>query len=202
MARPKVHDERLAEVLLEQSAVIVAKGGPDALSLRKLTDAVGTSTSAVYSLYGSREALLLAVYERALASFERSAQELPVTDRPMSDLFRMGREYRRWALSNPQLYPVMFMGPAGSGPEQRRALAMPTIDRLIAALRRCIEAGELRDAESIEVMACQLWATVHGHVSLELMGLLTPEVTGRSSEEIDRSFDDLLNRSVATWRVS
>lgn len=202
MARPKVHDERLAERLLETSAVIVAKGGPDSLSLRKLTDAVGTSTSAVYSLYGSREALLLAVYERALASFEHSAQELPVTDRPMADLFRMGQEYRRWALSNPQLYPVMFMGPAGSGPEQRRELAMPTIDRLIAALRRCIDAGELLDPESVEVMACQLWATVHGHVSLELMGLLTPEVTGRSSEAIDQSFEDLLNRSIATWRVN
>lgn len=199
MPRPKVHDEQLAEALLDESARMVAKGGPEALSLRKLTQSVGTSTSAVYSLYGSREALMLAVYERSIAGFEKS-QDFPKSEDPLRDLFRMGVEYRRWALANPQLYPVMFMGRQGATPEERRKLADPTIDHLTAAIDRCIAAGQLQQKRETCVMAVQLWAMVHGYVSLELISLLTPEVTKRSEEQIEEAFHDLLKTSVSAWR--
>lgn len=180
---------------------MVVASGPDRLSLRKLTDAVGTSTSAVYSLYGSRDALLLAVYERANESFAAS-QELPLTDSPERDLFAMGLAYRRWALENPQLYPLMFIGgSATTSPSDKRKLAGPTMDRLTDAVERCMESGFLNRERSAGVVATQLWAMVHGFVSLELIGVLGPEVSDRSAEEIDQSFKDLLRSSVAIWRA-
>lgn len=199
MARPKVHDDQLAEALLDESAAMVAEGGPNNLSLRKLTEAVGTSTSAVYTLYGSREALMQAVYDRAIGSFTRS-QEIPETDRPEYDLFNMGMAYRRWALDNPKLYPVMFLSPTGSEPEDKRAVMGPTVDRLTRSIKRCCESGYLDPNCDAKAMAIQLWSMVHGYVSLELMGLLTPEVTGRTSKEIDASYADILRLSVSSFR--
>lgn len=180
---------------------MVAASGPEALSLRKLTEKVGTSTSAVYSLYGSRDALMKAVYDRALTSFAES-QDFPRTDSPDRDLRDMGRAYRRWAHDNPHLYPVMFVpSTPDASVEERRVLAGPTMDRLTAAVERCKAAGFLRADVEPTVVATQLWAMVHGYISLELMGLLNPEVTGRSAEDIDDAFTDLLRSSVAIYRA-
>lgn len=93
MARPRVHDEALAERLLNEATTIVGREGPDALSLRRITQAAGTSTSAIYSLYGSRDALLDAVYQRAIASFA-GATTVAATDDPVTDLCDMGLAYR------------------------------------------------------------------------------------------------------------
>lgn len=201
MPRPKVHDERLAEALLEESTRMVAASGPEALSLRKLTEKVGTSTSAVYSLYGSRDALMKAVYDRALASFVES-QDFPRTDKAHHDLSEMGRAYRRWAHANPHLYPVMFVPSTDEATvEERKLLSGPIMDRLTAAIERCKDSGYLRADVDAAVAATQLWAMVHGYISLELMGLLAPDVTGRSGEEIDDAFTDLLRSSVAIYRA-
>ncbi|MET0798548.1 MAG: TetR family transcriptional regulator, partial [Rhodococcus sp. (in: high G+C Gram-positive bacteria)] len=54
MARPRIHDAELRTRLLEAAAETVARHGVDSLSLRKLAAAQGTSTTAIYSLFGGR----------------------------------------------------------------------------------------------------------------------------------------------------
>ena len=53
MGRPKEHDARTAAALLEAAESVVQSDGVDALSVRRVADEVGTSTRAVYSLFGS-----------------------------------------------------------------------------------------------------------------------------------------------------
>ena len=54
MARPRVHDDALPPRLLEVASELVAERGEDALTVRAAATAAGTSTSAVYALFGSR----------------------------------------------------------------------------------------------------------------------------------------------------
>ena len=65
MGRPRIHDEETAEALLDAAERIVAADGPDALSMRRVADQAGTTTRAVYSLFDSKEGLLVALGNRA-----------------------------------------------------------------------------------------------------------------------------------------
>jgi len=55
MGRPREHDEATRAALLEAAERIVADRGPTALSVRAVAEAAGTSTRAVYSLFGSKD---------------------------------------------------------------------------------------------------------------------------------------------------
>ena len=58
MGRPREHNERTASALLETAERTIEEHGIGALSLRELASDAGTTTRAVYSLFGSKEGLL------------------------------------------------------------------------------------------------------------------------------------------------
>jgi AcrR family transcriptional regulator len=182
MPRPKVHDDALRVRLLEQAVRTLSEDGPDALSLRKLAAQVGTSTTAVYSLFGGKPGLLNAVYDEAFARFGERLARVEPTDDPKMDLFALAMAYRASALEEPHFYQVMF-GPAGRAmtpdPESIRR-AETTFSPLVDAVSRAIRAGQLREHNPTAI-ATTMWATVHGLVSLELRSLL-PHGAGTPAE--------------------
>ena len=81
MPRPRPHDDHLREQLLGIATDTIARTGTEGLSLRTLAADAGTSTSAVYQLFGSRAALLDAVYLRVLEEFNRAQADAPMHGR-------------------------------------------------------------------------------------------------------------------------
>src|SRR5262249_643633 len=57
MGRPKLHGEATAGALLETAERIVDSEGLEALTVRRVAEGAGTSTRAVYSVYGSKDGL-------------------------------------------------------------------------------------------------------------------------------------------------
>jgi AcrR family transcriptional regulator len=164
--------------LLERAVRTLSQEGPDALSLRKLAAQVGTSTTAVYSLFGGKQALLNAVFDEAFARFGERLANAEVAGEPLERLLALADAYRASALAEPHFYQVMF-GQAGASFEPdsdtvRRAAE--TFTPLVAAVAHAMEAGQLSAADPAEV-ATTMWACVHGMVSLELRELL-PEAAG------------------------
>ncbi|MDV8020874.1 TetR/AcrR family transcriptional regulator [Rhodococcus sp. IEGM 1330] len=168
MARPRIHDAELRTRLLEAAAETVAHQGVDSLSLRKLAAAQSTSTTAIYSLFGGRAELLVALFATSFASFGDAQRRVPVTDDPEVDLRELAVAYRDWALRNPHLYAVMFGGVLGSVDVSEEAqLASSAMDPLRAAVASAVAAGTMAGA-SVETISHSFWAIVHGLVSLEL----------------------------------
>ena len=114
MARPRVHDDALRARLLEEASAIVATSGAPGLTVRDLAARAGTSPSAVYSLFGSREDLVRAVGDEAFARFAARLAAVPRTADPGADLLGLGLAYRENALAAPHFYRVMF-GASGAG---------------------------------------------------------------------------------------
>ncbi len=176
MARPKLHDEALRVRLLEQAVRTLSEVGPDGLTLRRLAADVGTSTTAVYSLFGGKPGLLNALFDEAFTRFGRRLAEVEYSDDPAADLLALALVYRDSALAEPHFYQVMF-GPVGAefDPDPESAeRAHDTFTPLVDAVRRAIEAGLLRDTDPT-VIATSLWAGVHGLVTLEMRSLLPAE---------------------------
>ncbi|MFI8567171.1 TetR/AcrR family transcriptional regulator [Rhodococcus sp. NPDC078407] len=168
MARPRIHDAELRSRLLQAAAETVAHQGVDSLSLRKLAAAQNTSTTAIYSLFGGRAELLVALFATSFASFGDAQRSVPVTGDFEVDLRELAAAYRDWALHNPHLYAVMFGGVLGSIDVSAEAeLAASAMDPLRDVVSRAVAAGTMSGAPA-ELISHSFWAIVHGLVSLEL----------------------------------
>jgi AcrR family transcriptional regulator len=108
MGRRREHDEKTAAALLDAAERIVAEQGTRALSLRDLAEEAGTTTRAVYSLFGSKDGLLTALGVRAFNLLEREIDALPATARPANDLVEVALVFRRFAVEHPALFSIAF----------------------------------------------------------------------------------------------
>ena len=170
MPRPKVHDAALRLRLLECAGATLSTRGLAALSLRALAADVGTSTTAVYALFGGKPGLLAALHAEAFARLGARLDAVPVGADPVEDLVALGRAYRDAALADPHFYEVMFGG-ALPADEQWWAVAAPILRPVAEVVNRAAASGVLRPEVDPATVALALWATVHGLVSLHLRGL-------------------------------
>ncbi|MFD0199528.1 MULTISPECIES: TetR/AcrR family transcriptional regulator [Saccharothrix] len=195
MPRPKTHDEALRGRLLERAGELLSTEGPGALSLRRLAADVNTSTTAVYSLFGGKPALLNAVYEEAFRRFGERIASVPQTDDPVEDLVQIGLAYRASALADPQFYLVMFskVVPNFEPSEETKEAANQTFLPVVRDVGRAVEAGVFAP-EPPERIALAMWGMVHGLVSLELNGNLPPGV------EIAAVYERALRAHADGWR--
>lgn len=198
MPRPKLHDEALRIRLLDTAGELLSSEGPGALSLRRLAAAAGTSTSAVYALFGGKPGLLRALYVEAFSRFGAHLDTVAPSDDPLADLLALGRAYRASAKADPHFYAAMFTLPEPDFERtpQDRAHAEATFTPLIDAVRRAIAAGLLRD-EDPSLIATALWANVHGLVSLELGWAIPPQAQAPAE-----MFEAAIRATLNGWRAS
>jgi AcrR family transcriptional regulator len=197
VARPKLHDDALRIRLLDTAGALLTSEGPDALSLRRLATAAGTSTSAVYALFGGKPGILRGLFIEAFARFAAHLDTVTPSDDPLADLLAFGRAYRASALANPHLYAMMFGSPVpGFEPTpEDYAHAEATFTPLLGTVRRAVAAGLLRDLDPY-LIATALWANTHGLVSLEL-GCAMPDEAGRPEE----LFETAICANLDGWRM-
>jgi AcrR family transcriptional regulator len=194
MARPRTHDEALRSKLLDRAGELIAADGPKALSLRKLASDAGTSTTAVYSLFGSKPDLVNALYTEGFRRFGRRMAGTALTGDAVGDLVALGTAYRASALADPHLYGIMFTKsvPGFEPNADAEQLARETLKPLEDIIRRAIADGVFVDVPT-ETIAVGCWAFVHGLVSLELTGNLPEgfDVTG--------SYETALRANASGW---
>jgi AcrR family transcriptional regulator len=172
VARPKLHDDDLRVRLIETAAALLAVEGPHALSTRRVASEAGTSTTAIYSLLGSKHDLVRAMYLEGFTRLEARLATVPTTSDPAGDTASLGHAYLDNALANPNLYNVMFSHPVAEfrPSEEDAAFALTTLQTLIDAVQRAVDAGQF--AGDAHVLGLRLWALVHGVAHLAINGML------------------------------
>lgn len=173
MPRPKAHDEALRLRLLDRAGELLSAEGAKALSLRRLAADTGTSTTAVYSLFGSKTDLVNALFMEGFRRFAHRMCAVERTGETVEDLVRLGLAYRTSALADSHLYSIMFSKavPGFEPNEEASRMAASTLEPLLRTVRDGIASGVLTDVDP-EVIAVSCWGIVHGLVSLELAGNL------------------------------
>jgi AcrR family transcriptional regulator len=184
MARPRLHDDALRTQLLEVTSQVISADGEGAVTVRKVAADAGTSASAVYALFGSREALVEAVSDEGFRRFAEHLAAVGQSDDPAADLRELGLAYRTFALADPHFYRVMFyraVPPSDGAPadgDSPSAVDRPTFRVLHDAVARALDGAP---PEQVLGAAVGLWGLVHGLVSLELAGLLPGDESAREA---------------------
>ena len=122
----------------------MAEGGPAAFSVRAVAGEAGTTTRAVYALFGSADSLLVdALAQAAFEFLADGIDKLEPTDDAVADLVNVGvHVFRRLVIEHPALYRIAFQRIVHNlrpGPELTAAR-----ERAFAALLGRVE--RLRDA--------------------------------------------------------
>lgn len=172
MGRPREHDEATRSALLDAAERLLAEGGPDALSIRRVSDAAGTSTRAVYSLFGGKDGLLRALYQAMFQDLRRRVLAVPETRDAVGDLVRVGIDgFRAQALAHPHLFRLAFEWPGrrSSTTDADRREAQAAFDALLARVKRVSAAPGGAEARRF---AIGFHALCQGLASGELGGIL------------------------------
>ncbi len=183
MARPKIHDDALRTRLIDIAAQVLSEQGPHAITLRAVAAEAGTSTSAIYSLFGNKGELLRALYHegfRRLAQHLAAVPALASGDHPLVRLGALGDAYFTNALEQPHLYGLMFGPPLPElcATNDDLAFALATLQTLIDAVGDCVDAGFITGPA--DEAAMQIWSAEHGLASLAIAGMLGPPEQARS----------------------
>jgi AcrR family transcriptional regulator len=163
----------------------VTEGGPGAFSVRAVADEAGTTTRAVYSLFGSKEGLLVdALAQGAFEFLYAEIGELVETDDPVSDLIAVGVPvFRRLVREHPARYRIAFQrivpglrpGPELSAARER------AWNQLQAKMRRVEDVGLLGEKSVLEA-AVEFNAMLEGLANAELRGAVFRNLPEGSEE--------------------
>lgn len=173
MGRPREHNADTAQALLAGGERLAEREGVDALSVRRLANEVGTTTRAVYSLFGSMDGLVVALGARAFELLGGAVAALADTKDPVSDLVAAGLVFREFILSHPSLFRIAVQRAAVSRDlaAQFRPAAAAAMAELARRVARLQEKGGL-GGRSVHEAASQFHALCEGLAALELRGVL------------------------------
>lgn len=165
--------------LAEAAAALVAHHGSEALTARRVAAKAGTSTMAVYTRFGSMDALVRRVVEEGFERLEQRFLAEAESADPVRDVARLSRAYVEHARENSELFAVMFgtapMGKYRPGtPEDLAVGRRGTLDRVGSVLERCVEAKRIRPTSG-SALSFRWWALVHGYALLESPGYVAPD---------------------------
>jgi AcrR family transcriptional regulator len=175
VGRPREHNEETRAALRAAAEHLIAEGGVEAFSVRAVADEVGTTTRAVYSLFGSKEGLLIdALAQGAFDYLADGIAALDDTDDAVADLVDVGLlVFRPLVLEHPVLYRIAFQRIIlgfSAGPEltaaRERAWA-----QLINRVERVAAAG-LLGAKPVPEAAVEFNAMMEGLSNAELRGAI------------------------------
>jgi len=177
MGRLKVHDASTADALLAVAERLAETEGVGAITVRRLADEIGTTTRAIYSTFGTKDALIAALGIRAFELLEISVRRGALTDDPVQDLVYAGATaFRDFARKHTGLYRIAF-DPVATPPQIWSQVAPVNADAWDALVQRVARLG--LDGP-VEPLAMQFHAMCEGLAINELRGNLGPARAAKS----------------------
>ncbi len=161
--------------VLDAASRLLTEHGPGSLTTRRIAAEAGTTTMAIASRFGGKIGVIEALYLEGFDRLTRAMGEAPLPGHPDEDLRHLAALYRETALANEAHYQIMFERPFHEfqPSSEARRVAVDSFGVIVEAAARFHEAHGL-PGDPLNT-ALELWAAVHGLVSLELNGVMNAE---------------------------
>jgi len=199
MIKHDYHHGNLKEEFITIAMNFIAKEDVDKLTLKVLSDATGTSRSAIYKHFKNRDALIETIIEKGFDKFDsETTTYLHDTSKALVDKFYLtGKLYVAFAMQNPNLYRLLFGKKYAHIREELLSIKDEDCSGF-AALKKTVEEGQkqgILKKEDCYRQAIIIWATMHGFSSLIIDGFM--DVEEIQAEVYTTLFETLLSGMVA-----
>ena len=188
MQKNDYHHGNLKEEFIKIAFDFIAKNDTENLTLKVLSDATGTSRSAIYRHFKNKDALIETIIRVGFDKFDNNSSPILLdTSMPLVDRFYMSaKAYMEFARDNENLYRLLF----GKKFAHIRHEVISLKDEDCSgfgALKIAVEEGQksgiLKKEDSYQ-QTIIIWSSLHGLASLLIDGFL----------DIEEIFDDLVDR--------
>jgi len=179
----------LREQILDAARTLFANEGYDAVTMRKIADAIEYSPTAIYLHFQDKEELIHEICRADFLALAGEFQKIAQVKEPLERLRQVGRAYIDFGLKHPNHYRLMFMAnrPAAC-PDEHLHKGNPDQDAyafLKMIVAACVEEGLFRsEFNDVELVSQLLWSGVHGLVSLQIAMQHETWVEWRPLEEL------------------
>lgn len=131
---------------------------------------VGTTTRAVYSVYGSKDGLLAALGAHAFNLLREGVEAIPRTDDPRRDLIAAGMMFRHFATEHPSLFALGVQGQIPAGGRGHVTASAQTVLQSLRALVARLQDEQLLGDRTVAEAAVEFHALCEGLAAVELRG--------------------------------
>lgn len=179
--RKKRQKKELRKAILDASWQLVMKDGWQALSIRKIADAVEYSVPVIYDHFANKEAILLELtkhgFQKLNGQLEAAKEKV---SGPEAQIEAMAYAYWKFAFENPAHYQVMY----GLGiPSCETVNQIPELAdfsrHILDPVRELIAIGNKPETDPF-LKLHTFWSMLHGLVSINMMG------AGEEKEEMNQ----------------
>ena len=162
----------VVRAVVDAAIQIIGTDGAAGVTVRRLAAEAGVAPMSIYNHFGDMHGVFDAVFEHGFTVFAEHLRMSAPTEDPVMDLHRMGQTYRLFAVKNPDLYRFMFLTPITDfePSEESSSAAAQAFEALHNVVTRSLDSKRFRPGNA-SVIAQQIWATCHGAVALELLGM-------------------------------
>jgi AcrR family transcriptional regulator len=184
--------QELRQSILTAARTIAAKDGWQAVTIRKVADAIEYTPPVIYEYFDSKDDLLLALLIEGCRLLTHGLQQAQTGDASPEDLLlQVAHAYWHFAFTAPELYQVMHglggvpFGTAETPKEAREAFAA-----LRSAVCRVLDAHGVQRPD-IDGDVDLFWSTLHGLITLTMAGRMKGGVP-RAFPLVERAVQNLL----------
>jgi len=161
----------LKQQILEASVKLFSEHGYEGVSMRKIAEIVQYSPTTVYLYFKDKNEILFELHELGFKKMEAFNQDLFDIKNPLLRLHKLGENYLRFGLENPEYYDLMFILQAPMNFINKTNCCWnggdKALDVLKSILQECMEKKLIKPGD-VNVMAMAVWSMVHGLVSLSI----------------------------------
>lgn len=162
----------IRKMILDASMKLFVEEGFENVSIRKIADLIEYSPTTVYLYFKDKNEILYNLHEMGFQKMAEYNKELWDIKNPLLRLAKMGENYVRFGIENPQFYDLMFILQAPMDAlqlmencEWRSGDA--ALGRLKDTIQECMDSGMIANSD-VHAASMAIWSMVHGLVSLAI----------------------------------
>ena len=167
------------EKILRAAHKLFDREGADAVSMRRVAEAVGITPMAIYRHFPNREALLKRLSDDSFNAVAHEWEAHATHPDVLKRLLALLEPYLDYALAHPHLFDHAFStrrDDARRFPDDFRARQSPTLNVVADAVAEGMRLGVLKQDDPWDV-AMTLWAHSHGLIALYRAGRFSYDET-------------------------
>jgi AcrR family transcriptional regulator len=165
----------LRRAILDAARELFAIEDYRAVSLRKIAEKVEYSPAAIYRYFSDKEEILFHLIDEGFQMLYERMHALDSIADPVERMRQCGHVYVEFALTQPHYYRLMFQLEK-TGIMEKYMPECTSASSAFGFVRQTVgeamASGQFVQVRPEVVVACEIWATMHGAVSLALSGHL------------------------------
>jgi AcrR family transcriptional regulator len=172
--RERERDEVRTKIMNAARDLFAAEG-IEAVSMRKIAEAVEYSPTVIYQHFADKESLFRELCRADFATLAESMAQIAGIADPIERIRQIGMAYGKFGVAYPNHYRLMFMTQFHhdkDNPDEQCGKGDPDEDAYAFVKKTVVEAlegGRFRDGlTDPELISQTLWAGMHGVVSLQI----------------------------------